>query len=106
MTEPDGARVVDQIYVHPFKDSNGNGVGDLNGIMVKLQYLEDFGVDVLWLTPVYDSPLTDIGYDIRDYEKILNVYGALEDRHRLLDGLHKRRMRLIMDWLSTTLLPR
>jgi oligo-1,6-glucosidase len=65
--------------------------------MDKLEYLEDLGVDVLWLTPVYDSPLTDMGYDIRDYENFLIMYGTLEDWHWLLDGLHKRRMRLIMD---------
>jgi pullulanase/glycogen debranching enzyme len=89
--------IVYQIYVHSFNDSTGNGVGDLNGIIDKLNYLQDLGVDVLWLTPVYDSPLADMGYDIRDYEKILDLYGTIDDWQRLLDELHKRRMRLIMD---------
>jgi hypothetical protein len=89
--------VVYQVYVHSFKDSNGDEIGDLNGITEKLDYLEDFRVDVLWLTPAYDSPLTDMGYDIRDYRKILDLYGTMEDWHHLLDGLHERRMRLIMD---------
>ena len=89
--------IIYQIYVQSFKDSTGNGIGDLNGILNKLDYLEKLGVDVIWLTPVYDSPLSDNGYDIRNYEKIHNLYGTMEDWQRLLNGLHERRMRLIMD---------
>jgi oligo-1,6-glucosidase len=89
--------IIYQVYVHSFKDSTGNGIGDLNGITSKLDYLEELGIDVLWLTPVCDSPLADMGYDVRDYEKILDLYGTMDDWQRLLDKLHQRKMRLIMD---------
>ncbi|QLG63596.1 glycoside hydrolase family 13 protein [Halorarum salinum] len=86
-----------EIYPRSFYDSNDNGVGDLPGIVRKLDYLDDLGVDVVWLTPVYDSPQADFGYDIRDYRDILDEYGTMDDWERLRDGLHERDMRLVMD---------
>ncbi|QLG29261.1 alpha-glucosidase [Halorarum halophilum] len=86
-----------EIYPRSFYDSTGNGVGDLPGIYEKLDYLDDLGVDLLWLTPVYDSPLADFGYDIRDYRSILPEYGTMDDWERVRDGLHDRDIRLVMD---------
>jgi oligo-1,6-glucosidase len=90
-------RIIYQAYVHSFKDSTGDGIGDLNGVRSKLDYLQQLGVDIIWLSPVYDSPMTDMGYDIRNYEKILDAYGTLEDWKGLLDEMHSRNMGLIMD---------
>ena len=86
-----------QIYPRSFCDSNGDGIGDLQGIISKLDYLKDLGVDALWLSPVYDSPNDDNGYDIRDYEKIQAEFGTMEDFDILLEEVHKRGMKLIMD---------
>lgn len=86
-----------QIYPRSFKDSNGDGVGDLGGIIDRLDYLEDLGVDALWLSPIYDSPNDDNGYDIRNYHKIMEEMGTMADFDRLLEALHQRGMRLIMD---------
>lgn len=69
--------VVYQIYPKSFNDSNGDGVGDIQGIIEKLDYLKELGVDVIWLSPVYDSPQDDNGYDIRDYQKIYEEYGDM-----------------------------
>ncbi|EGN92954.1 glycoside hydrolase family 13 protein [Serpula lacrymans var. lacrymans S7.3] len=87
--------IVYQIYPISFFDSNGDGIGDLNGIHEKLDYLKDLGVDVLWLSPIYSSPLADMGYDISDYRNIDPRYGTLEDYDRLLKGVHQRGMKLI-----------
>ena len=89
--------VVYQIYPSSFKDSDGDGVGDLPGIIEKLDYLKLLGVDVVWLSPVYPSPWDDNGYDISDYTGIDPRFGTLEDWDRLRDGLHERGMRLVMD---------
>ncbi|ADC50123.1 alpha,alpha-phosphotrehalase [Alkalihalophilus pseudofirmus OF4] len=89
--------VVYQIYPKSFNDTTGNGVGDLQGIIEKLDYLKDLGVDVLWLTPVYASPQKDNGYDISDYYSIHAEYGTMEDFDRLLSETHNRGMKLIMD---------
>ena len=89
--------VMYQIYPMSFCDSNGDGIGDLNGIRSKLDYLKGLGVDVLWLSPIYDSPNDDNGYDIRDYQKIHPDYGTMEDFDCLLEEAHARGMRLIMD---------
>ena len=89
--------VVYQIYPRSFNDSDGDGVGDLRGIVEKIDYLDDLGVDVVWLTPVYDSPQVDNGYDIRDYRSIDDAYGTMSDWEALRDGLHDRGIRLIMD---------
>lgn len=86
-----------QIYPVSFFDSNGDGIGDLNGIYSKLDYLRDLGVDVLWLSPIYRSPLADMGYDISDYRDIDPRYGTLGDWDRLLEGVHDRGMKLMMD---------
>ena len=89
--------IVYQIYPRSFKDSNGDGIGDLNGIIEKLDYLKDLGVDIIWLSPIYDSPNDDNGYDIRDYQKIMEEFGNMEDFDNLLDKVHSKGMRLIMD---------
>lgn len=89
--------VVYEIYVKSFKDSNGDGIGDLPGVTEKLGYLQELGVDVLWLTPVYESPNDDNGYDISDYCSIMNTFGTMEDFERLLDEAHKRGIRIVMD---------
>ncbi|MCM1545226.1 MAG: alpha-glucosidase, partial [Ruminococcus sp.] len=86
-----------QIYPRSFNDSNGDGIGDLNGIIEKLDYLKSLGIDAIWCSPIYDSPNDDNGYDIRDYRKIMEEFGTMEDFDRLLDGAHKRGMKLIMD---------
>ncbi|RSD28263.1 alpha,alpha-phosphotrehalase [Mesobacillus subterraneus] len=98
MTEPWWKKsVVYQIYPKSFYDTTGNGTGDLPGIIAKLDYLKELGVDVIWLTPIYDSPQRDNGYDIRDYFKIYEEYGAMEDFDRLLDEAHQRGIKIIMD---------
>lgn len=86
-----------QIYPRSFCDSNGDGIGDLQGIISKLDYLQALGVDALWLSPIYDSPNDDNGYDIRDYDKIMEEFGTMEDFEQLLAEVHRRGMRLIMD---------
>ncbi|WP_110113473.1 alpha,alpha-phosphotrehalase [Bacillus sp. CGMCC 1.16541] len=89
--------VVYQIYPKSFYDTNGNGVGDLQGIISKLDYLKELGVDVVWLTPIYKSPQRDNGYDISDYFNIHEEYGTMEDFDRLLEEAHKRDIKVIMD---------
>lgn len=89
--------VVYQIYPRSFKDSNGDGIGDLVGIIEKLDYLKELGIDVIWLSPVYDSPNDDNGYDIRDYEAIMDEFGTMADFDRLLDQAHERDIKIVMD---------
>ncbi|MGI8313546.1 alpha,alpha-phosphotrehalase [Halobacillus mangrovi] len=89
--------VVYQIYPKSFNDTTGNGVGDIQGIIEKLDYLNELGVDVLWLTPMYKSPQNDNGYDISDYYDIHDEYGTMEDFEELLEETHSRGMKLIMD---------
>ncbi|WP_408011061.1 alpha,alpha-phosphotrehalase [Pseudalkalibacillus sp. A8] len=89
--------VVYQIYPKSFNDTTGNGVGDLKGIIAKLDYLKTLGIDVIWLTPVYDSPQKDNGYDIREYHKIHEEYGTMEDFECLLNEAHERGIKVIMD---------
>lgn len=86
-----------QIYPRSFKDSDNDGIGDLRGITSKLDYLKTLGVNAIWLSPVYDSPNDDNGYDIRDYRKIMTEFGTMADFDELLEGIHARGMRLIMD---------
>ncbi len=86
-----------QIYPRSFYDTNGDGVGDLRGIIEKLDYLQELGVDALWLNPIYDSPDDDNGYDIRHYHKIMEQFGTMEDFDELLEKVHERGMHLIMD---------
>src|SRR6516164_1499538 len=89
--------IVYQIYPRSFKDSDGNGIGDLQGIISKLDYIESLGIDVVWLNPVYASPNDDNGYDISDYRAIMKEFGTMEDFEELLDGLHQRKIKLVMD---------
>ena len=89
--------VVYQIYPRSFCDSNKDGIGDLGGILKKLDYLKELGVDIIWLSPVYQSPNDDNGYDISDYRSILKEFGTMDEFDRLLEETHKRGMRLIMD---------
>jgi len=86
-----------QIYPKSFNDTTGNGIGDIQGIIQKLDYLKKLGVDVIWLTPIYRSPQKDNGYDISDYYAIEPMYGTMADFEQLLDETHKRGMKLIMD---------
>lgn len=90
-------RVFYQIYPRSFQDSNGDGIGDLRGIISRLDYLKSLGIGAVWLCPVYDSPNADMGYDIRDYEKIMTEFGTMEDFDELLRGLHERDIKLVMD---------
>ena len=80
--------VIYQIYPRSFADSNGDGIGDLNGITEHLPYLEKLGVDVLWLSPIYQSPNDDNGYDISDYRNIMTEFGTMEDFDRMLAEAH------------------
>jgi oligo-1,6-glucosidase len=89
--------VVYQIYPRSFMDSNGDGIGDLQGAVSKLDYLKDLGIDVIWLSPVYKSPNDDNGYDISDYQGIMDEFGTMEDWDELITEVHKRDMKLVMD---------
>lgn len=89
--------VVYEIYVRSFQDSNHDGIGDINGITQRLDYLSQLGVDVLWLTPVYQSPNDDNGYDISDYRMIAEEYGTMEDFDHLIKMAHDKGMRIVMD---------
>jgi oligo-1,6-glucosidase len=89
--------VIYQIYPRSFKDTSGNGVGDLQGIIQKLDYIESLGVTMVWLNPIYESPNDDNGYDISNYRAIMKEFGSMEDFDELLQGLHKRGMKFIMD---------
>ena len=89
--------VVYQIYPRSFMDSNGDGIGDLRGIISKLDYLKELGIDAVWLSPCYKSPNDDNGYDISDYRDIMDEFGTLEDFKELLFEMHKRDIKLVMD---------
>ncbi|HAJ14784.1 MAG TPA: glucohydrolase [Erysipelotrichaceae bacterium] len=89
--------VIYQIYPKSFKDSNGDGIGDINGIISKLDYLEKLGIDAIWLSPVYKSPQDDNGYDIADYQAIDTMFGTLEDMDRLISEAKTHHIRIIMD---------
>ena len=89
--------IIYQIYPRSFKDTSGNGVGDLQGIIQKLDYIESLGVTMVWLNPIYESPNDDNGYDISDYRAIMKEFGSMKDFDELLEGLHKRGMKFIMD---------
>lgn len=93
----DRSAVFYQIYPRAFADSTGNGTGDLQGIRSRLDYLQALGIDALWLSPIYDSPNDDNGYDVRDYRKILEDFGSMEDFDQLLAACHARGLKLIMD---------
>ncbi len=89
--------VIYQIYPRSFKDSNGDGIGDLKGIISKLDYLKSLGIDAIWLSPIYESPNDDNGYDISDYRDIMKDFGTMQDFDLMLKGMHDRGIKLIMD---------
>jgi alpha-glucosidase len=86
-----------QVYPRSFADGNGDGIGDLLGMIEKLDYLQDLGITAIWLSPHFPSPMYDCGYDISDYEKVAPEYGSMADFKSFLDGVHSRGMHLILD---------
>lgn len=92
--------VVYQVYPRSFKDTNNDGYGDINGVTEKLDYLKELGIDVIWLSPVYESPQDDNGYDISDYRKIWNKFGTNEDMYRLIEQAHNRGIKIVMDLVA------
>ena len=89
--------VVYQIYPRSFKDSNGDGIGDLQGVISKLDYLKELGIDVIWMSPVYQSPNDDNGYDISDYQAIMEEFGTMDDFDQLLATAHEKGIKIVMD---------
>ena len=89
--------VVYQIYPRSFMDSDGDGIGDLPGILQKVDYLKELGVDAVWLSPCYKSPNDDNGYDISDYRDIMDEFGTMQDFERMLAAFHSRGIRVLMD---------
>src|ERR1044071_9045167 len=89
--------VVYQVYPRSFKDSDGDGVGDLKGIISKLDYIKSLGIDAVWLNPIYTSPNDDNGYDISDYYNIMQDFGTMADFDAMLKGMHDRKIKVIMD---------
>lgn len=89
--------VVYEVYVQSFNDSNNDGIGDLQGLIEKLDYLKDLGVNILWLTPIFESPMVDNGYDIADYKKIADVYGTMADMDELLEKAHEKGIKIVLD---------
>ena len=89
--------VVYQIYPASFKDSNGDGVGDIRGITESLDYIKSIGANIVWVCPMYDSPQIDMGYDISDYQKVYPPYGTVQDMEDLFREAHDRSMRVILD---------
>lgn len=92
--------VVYEIYTRSFCDTNGDGIGDLNGVTSKLDYLKELGINVIWLAPVYQSPNDDNGYDISDYRNIMTEFGSMADFDHLLEEAHKRGIRIVMDLVA------
>lgn len=92
--------VIYQIYPRSFMDSNGDGIGDIPGIISRLDYLVELGIDVIWLTPIYESPNADNGYDISDYYSIMSDFGTMEDFEHLLSEAHARRLKIVMDLVA------
>ena len=89
--------VIYQVYPRSFMDSNGDGIGDLQGIISRLDYLKYLGIDVIWLSPVYQSPNDDNGYDISDYRAIIKEFGTMENFYALLFKAQERGIRIVMD---------
>ena len=97
--------VIYQIYPRSFADSNGDGIGDLNGITEHLPYLKELGIDVIWLCPVYSSPNDDNGYDISDYRNIMADFGTMADFDRMLAAAHGLGIRIVMDLGGSSMRP-
>ena len=91
--------VIYEIYIRSFQDSNGDGIGDLRGILSRLDYLEWLGVDAIWVTPMYPSPMKDFGYDISDYQGVHPLFGTMQDFEELVQEVHKRDMKLVLDFV-------
>lgn len=91
--------IVYQIYPRSFQDSNGDGVGDLNGIIARLDYVQSLGVDAIWISPIYPSPMADHGYDVADYTDIEPIFGNMDDFNKLLHAAHARHLKVILDWV-------
>ena len=91
--------VIYEIYPRSFQDSNGDGVGDINGITSRLDYLHDLGIGAIWITPMYPSPLVDFGYDVADYGALDPLYGTMADFDRMMAEAKKRNIRVIMDFV-------
>lgn len=89
--------VVYQIYPRSFQDSNGDGIGDLRGIIQRLDYIASLGIDIVWLNPIYQSPNYDNGYDISDYRNIMDDFGTMRDFEEMLEGFHQRGIKVVMD---------
>lgn len=92
--------VIYEIYPKSFYDSNGDGIGDIPGIIKKLPYIKDLGVDAIWLTPIYLSPQVDNGYDVADYRKVDPMFGATEDLKNLIKEAHKQGIKVILDMVA------
>ena len=89
--------IIYQIYPRSFKDSNGDGINDLQGIISELDYIKSLGIDAVWLNPIYTSPNDDNGYDVSDYKEIMTDFGTMQDFDDMLEGMHQRGIKLIMD---------
>ncbi|MCR5650776.1 MAG: glycosylase, partial [Lachnospiraceae bacterium] len=86
-----------EIYPQSFYDTNGDGIGDIRGIIEKLDYIKDLGCNALWINPCYDSPFKDAGYDVRDYKKVASRYGTNEDLYELFETAHKKGVHVLLD---------
>src|SRR5690554_841652 len=91
--------VVYQIYPRSYQDSNDDGIGDLQGIIDRLDYVKSLGVDAIWLSPIFRSPMVDFGYDVADYRDIDPIFGTMEEFDRLLEEVHKRDLKLLLDFV-------
>ena len=88
-----------QIYPKSFYDSNGDGIGDLKGIIEKLDYLKELGVNLIWICPFYDSPMDDNGYDVRNYFDVQEMFGSMEDVHELIKQAHEKGIKIVLDYV-------
>src|ERR1700692_726997 len=91
--------VIYQIYPRSFQDSNGDGIGDIEGIIARLDYLADLGVDAIWISPIFPSPMADFGYDVSDYLSVDPIFGSLEAVDRLIGEAHRRGLKIILDYV-------
>ena len=89
--------IIYEVYIRSFKDSNGDGIGDIKGVLQKLDYIKWLGVNTIWITPFYPSPMKDLGYDVSDYTGTDPVFGTMEDVDELISQVHKRNMKLVID---------